>query len=299
MGLVTEEATTLTTTGGHATAELTGKCRPGDLRIPEPICTSAEMEQALIEQKRYWQQDQSRRRKPGHPVIEAIYEPRARFLRSLVPDVSQASVLDVGCGTGVMSHYLARNFPTVGAIDFSETMLRENPSACRICGDAARLPFASNSFDIVTASHLLHHLPPTGRLQAVREFGRVARRWVVLYEPNRNNPAMFLFALLKKTERMALAFSRHYLTGLTRAAGLHVETHHVECTILPNKTPLKLLKLARWFDRRPFSRLGFYVLVVARPSSASITMCVEPSARADVSTASRGKEGPVSDVLCS
>jgi SAM-dependent methyltransferase len=218
-----------------------------------------------LEQKRYWQQDQSHRRKPGHPVIEAIYEPRAEFMRSLVEDLPSPSILDVGCGTGVMTHYLRKCFSVVGGVDFSETMLRENPLSCRVCGDAARLPFAAGSFDVVTCSHLLHHMPPASRLEAVKDFGRIARRWVVLYEPNRNNPAMLLFGLVKKAERMALAFSRRYMVGLAASAGLKVQCHRVECAILPNKTPPSLLRLARFFDRRPWTRLGFYTVVAAIP----------------------------------
>jgi SAM-dependent methyltransferase len=217
------------------------------------------------DQKRHWGKDQSHRRTPAHPVIQAIYEPRAQFLRSLVADIVAPSILDVGCGTGVMTHYLQRHFASVCGVDFSETMLRENRLPCRLCADAARLPFRSRSFDLVTCSHLLHHVPPAKRLEAVEEFGRIARRWVVLYEPNRNNPAMFLFGLVKKAERMSLAFSRRYMVNLAKSAGLGVRSHRTECTILPNRTPLSLLWLARLFDRRPMSRMGFYTMLVGAP----------------------------------
>lgn len=218
-----------------------------------------------LEQKQYWQQDQSHRRKPGHPVIESIYEPRAVFIRNLVTDLENPSVLDVGCGTGVMTHYLKKYFSSVGGVDFSEMMLHENPLSCRVCGDAARLPFAAGSFDVVTCSHLLHHMPKTSRLEAVREFARIARRWVVLYEPNRNNPAMFLFGLLKKAERMALTFSRRYVVNLVQSAGLEVKFNRVECTILPNKTPSSLLWLAKLVNRQPWTQIGFYTVVAATP----------------------------------
>ena len=217
------------------------------------------------DQKRYWGKGQSHRRRPEHPVIHAIYEPRARFLRSLVADITAPSILDVGCGTGVMTHYLQRHFAIVRGVDFSETMLSENRLSGRLCADAAQLPFRSRSFDLVTCSHLLHHMPPRKRLAAVEEFGRVARRWVVLYEPNRNNPAMFLFGLVKKAERMSLVFSRRYMVNLAKSAGLGVKSHRAECTILPNKTPLSLLWLARLFDRRPMSRMGFYTMLAGTP----------------------------------
>ena len=102
-------------------------------------------------------------------------------------------------------------------------------------------------------------------LDAVRAFARIARRWIVLYEPNRNNPAMFLFGVLKSAERMSLRFSRRYMVNLSRSAGLEVKRHRVECTVLPNRTPPSLLWLAKFFDRRPLSRLGFYTMVAATP----------------------------------
>jgi ubiquinone/menaquinone biosynthesis C-methylase UbiE len=69
-------------------------------------------------------------------------------------------VLDLGCGTGEGALFLAREFPqaSVRGIDFSEEMIREarrkvglDPEG-RIAfavGDAARLPYGDESFDLV------------------------------------------------------------------------------------------------------------------------------------------------------
>ncbi len=217
-----------------------------------------------LEQKRFWENNQSHRRRPDHPVIRAIYEPRARYVHRLVKGIDKPCALDVGCGVGVMAHHLKKLFDRVCAVDFSEAMLKEIPLCDRVCADAARLPFASNSFDVVVSSHLLHHMPPEARRQAVREFARISRGWVVLYEPNRNNPAMLMFGLLKKTERMSVRFSRRYMVRLARSAGLDVRTSRAGGTILPNKTPTSWLGVARAFDRRPFNRLGFYTMVAAK-----------------------------------
>ena len=230
-----------------------------------PLVPTATARRIRDEQKEFWEKSQAHRRRPEHPVIRAICEPRARYARNLVPDLTNPSVLDVGCGIGVMTHYLRDCFRRVEAVDFSEAMLRELPGRTGICGDAARLPFADASFDVVVSSHLLHHMPPDARLRAAREFARVARRWVLFYEPNRNNPAMLLFGLLKKTERMSVRFSRAYMVRLARSAGLDVRESRAECTILPNKTPTSLLGVARALNRRPLSSLGFYTRVTAHP----------------------------------
>ena len=48
--------------------------------------------------------------------------------------------------------------------------------------DAKYLPFSNNSFDVVVSGRFLHHLfhlPQSERLQVMREFARVSRRWVL------------------------------------------------------------------------------------------------------------------------
>ena len=221
---------------------------------------------ARAEQRRFWSRDQSARRPASHPVVRAMYEKRAAFIAGIVDNAAECSVLDVGCGTGAMLLPLRRHFRRAVALDFSSSMLVRLEGRERICGDAANLPLRSGSFDVVTASQVLHHIPERERPAAVREFARVARRCVVLYEPNRNNPAMFCFGLLKKTERMSLSFSRRYLAGLAESAGLSVVHCRAEGTILPNRTPTALLPIAHLFDRRPFNCVGFYVAVAGVPN---------------------------------
>ena len=53
---------------------------------------------------------------------------------------------------------------------------------CACKGDAMRLPFADQSFDLVFTSHCLEHIP-FGYQAAVDEITRVARKHVVLFEP--------------------------------------------------------------------------------------------------------------------
>ena len=70
-------------------------------------------------QRQYWSRDQSERRPPSHPVVRALYEPRAEYLASLVTDAAGASVLDVGCGNGFMTIPLEQCFGRVVGADYS------------------------------------------------------------------------------------------------------------------------------------------------------------------------------------
>jgi SAM-dependent methyltransferase len=70
-------------------------------------------------------------------------------------------ILDVGCGTGAGTLFLTREFPQarVRGVDLSEEMIREAVAKVGLdpegriafkVGDAASLPYAADSFDLVT-----------------------------------------------------------------------------------------------------------------------------------------------------
>ena len=125
------------------------------------------------------------------------------------------------------------------AIDFSGRMLQRNSCSLKICGSAIELPFKNNSFDITFCSNLLHHLKYPR--EAVLEMKRVSRKYVILSEPNRNNPLIFLFGLLKKVERGTLKFSLRYMNKLVEEAELKVISASNIGIVLPRKTPAVLL----------------------------------------------------------
>ena len=91
------------------------------------------------------------------------------------------TILDICCGTGAVIVAFANRYPesvTVG-YDFSRGMLRKarNKQEFRktifIEGDAASLPFADESFDVVTCSHALYELKRRTRQIALREMRRI------------------------------------------------------------------------------------------------------------------------------
>lgn len=84
-------------------------------------------------------------------------------------------ILDVGGREWVFSAFLPRHRVTVA--DLETTGL-----------DGRALPFAAQSFDVVTAHHLLEHLPECDRLGLLAELVRVARCRVYLTGPFRESP---------------------------------------------------------------------------------------------------------------
>jgi demethylmenaquinone methyltransferase/2-methoxy-6-polyprenyl-1,4-benzoquinol methylase len=122
---------------------------------------------------------------------------KRRVVRLARPQPGQRA-LDLCCGTGDLARALARRGARVAALDFSEQMLdaaqvRESrvlsqtqgetphasrvthhasPPPCFIRGDALRIPFADNSFNIVTVGYGLRNLASWEA--GLREMQRVA-----------------------------------------------------------------------------------------------------------------------------
>ena len=94
-----------------------------------------------------------------------------------------ASVLDVGCGTGVATDVASSlGFDAVGVDTDAEAMaVMEAPQHV---ASVAALPFGDSTFDIVLASEVLEHLPAPIFGQALAELSRVAAQSVVLTVPN-------------------------------------------------------------------------------------------------------------------
>jgi SAM-dependent methyltransferase len=99
----------------------------------------------------------------------------ARAVLALVPGQAR-TLLDVGCGTGLVTGLLARPGLQVFGVDSAAGMVRS--AAARIGGTVVRgnchrLPFADESLDAVSAVWLLHLLPDA--LTVVAECARVLR----------------------------------------------------------------------------------------------------------------------------
>jgi SAM-dependent methyltransferase len=106
-----------------------------------------------------------------------------RLLASLLGEPArETQALEVGCGTGFFTAWLAERHGGVVGLDPAPAMLRALRRRGRqfpvVQGDAHRLPFADASFDTVYFITTLEFLPDPER--ALREAVRVARAHVVV-----------------------------------------------------------------------------------------------------------------------
>ena len=173
-----------------------------------------------MHQKDYWErQELSARRRPEHPVIAAYVKPKIDVIRRYVDLSGRTRLLDVGCGNGFFTYYFDKICDAHG-VDYSDQMLRMNPARKTYRMDANHLEFDDDSFEVVFSHAMLHHVHNIDAV--IGEMRRVSSRYVVLLEPNRNNPLMFLFALLVREERPVLRFSLSYLRSAARRNGLRI-----------------------------------------------------------------------------
>lgn len=133
----------------------------------------------------------------------------------------EETLLDVATGPAVLLAELARTpSPPRRAcgIDGSPEMLSLAPALPESwwlsVADATELPFADESFDVVTASYLLHLLSADDRTRVIEEIGRVLRPTGRVGTITVAPPRGPLSAALTAPVRIAARRSRGRLVGL-------------------------------------------------------------------------------------
>jgi ubiquinone/menaquinone biosynthesis C-methylase UbiE len=100
----------------------------------------------------------------------------------LEPHLADASsILDVGCGDGLVAWSLARRFRgEVATVDIGD--FRRVPTPGFHVYDGVHLPFPDGRFDVVNVAFVLHHVPDVVKPLLLSEIRRVARRKIVILE---------------------------------------------------------------------------------------------------------------------
>jgi SAM-dependent methyltransferase len=196
------------------------------------------------------------------PAAEAFSVPKIAWFCDQLGITDDATVLDVGAGTGMFTYWWSQRLPAVTGLELSENMIERSavPDLLQV-GDAYDIPFPDDSFDVVFAASLLHHLERP--VDALREMRRVARRGVAICEPNRNHPPMAAFGVVSSVCRGLLHYSRHSLRGLAEDAGLHVRAVRLHGYIYENRSPKASVPIAQRLEATLPG--GAYILLAATP----------------------------------
>jgi len=124
-----------------------------------------------------------------NPVVKRLMASFERALDELFAQADPESLLDVGCGEGVLTHKWAQRLGTrrVVGIDLDDPHLhalweeRQAPNLTYQVMKAENLPFADGEFDVATAIEVLEHVPDPEH--TVAEMARVARGHLLVSVP--------------------------------------------------------------------------------------------------------------------
>lgn len=92
------------------------------------------------------------------------------------------SVLDAGASDGYISLILAKTFDSVVALDLIKPQVRHSRIQS-VEGDITSLSYPDRSFDMVLCTEVLEYLPTPLLRMACRELRRVARRYILVGVP--------------------------------------------------------------------------------------------------------------------
>jgi SAM-dependent methyltransferase len=125
-----------------------------------------------------------------NPVVRRLMGGFEGTLEELFTQADPQSLLDVGCGEGVLTHQWAQRLGDerrVVGIDLDDPALhaewtkRTAPNLEYRVMKAENLPFADREFDAATAIEVLEHVPDAEH--TVAEMARVAKRWLLVSVP--------------------------------------------------------------------------------------------------------------------
>ncbi len=104
-----------------------------------------------------------------------------RHIAAILPQCG--SVLDVGCGDGLLARRIGEDLPgvTMTGID---VLVRDNTHIPVTYFDGVKIPYHDNSFDVVMFVDVLHHTE--NPLVLLKEAARVARRMIVIKDHMQN-----------------------------------------------------------------------------------------------------------------
>ncbi len=109
-------------------------------------------------------------------------------IASLIPD-DVISILDVGCGDGIMLNYLAEHgnhYQRMVGMDKSKSALKYLNTE-KVIASIDDIPFPDRSFDLILCLEVLEHLKHNIYPKALLKLQRVAKKYILISVPNNEN----------------------------------------------------------------------------------------------------------------
>lgn len=119
---------------------------------------------------------------------DLILGPFLKSIRKKVIEISEVkkgtNILEVACGTGEQAVLFVKNNAIVTGLDISDSMLKVARQKSEfykktlkfVSGDATKMQFANNQFDISTITLAIHEMEPLVRIKVIKEMIRVTKK---------------------------------------------------------------------------------------------------------------------------
>ena len=173
-----------------------------------------------------------------NPITRFLMRGFLNSLTELYNLIEPASVLEVGCGEGMLANYLLEHSATrpkcFEASDLSLDLIgAENDPLIKFSqASIYELPYSANSFDLVVCSEVLEHLEYPRR--ALVEIARVAEKGVLLSVPW--EPVWRLLNLIRGKYISKLGNTPGHIQHFSRQGLINLVQSHLK--ISKKRTPL-------------------------------------------------------------
>jgi len=171
-------------------------------------------------------------------------------------------ILEIGCGTGIHTIKVSENVSEIIGVDLSTGMLKAfkrkmktNDKISVVLADAEKLPFRSNTFDVIYFVGTLHHIAgASGTIKhAINEATRAAKSKgkILAIEPNADNLYLSLRFRLFTAQKNSMYERPCRISELIeafRSNNLRIIKLYTIGAI-PRFTPEKFLPFARFLER--------------------------------------------------
>ena len=216
---------------------------------------------------------------PPH-VVEHYLAKRIRFVRKLM---REGSVLDVGCGTGLVASRLADQGYEVTGLDSSGAMLDQLRKTDRrvtaIEGSATDLPFEDGRFDLTMCVAVMHHIASPALVRAtLAEMVRVTRPGGLILVWDHNPRNLYWRNVMARVPQddgsERLIPEAEIVTGLTHGGAVRLSTRKLG--FVPDFAPPALIGLSAGLERvvewiPGLNRLCAHNVVVGEPHLAELS----------------------------
>lgn len=208
------------------------------------------------------------------------------FFQTILPDSTPSKILDVGCGTGhlleVCDHSLNTTItPSFYGIDLSQYLIENARKRFPVyqfeAGDATRMPYPDETFDLVYVAAVLAHVPSATDI--LKEMVRVTKVGGKIAVLDQDFETAVLYPGDKQLTRSVLNAAADYWSDGWMGRKLPSMFKHLGLT---NITVDARVRIDRHFDKPFFDRIRNWIVEAGFPSDLADQWFIELCQQASV-----------------